>query len=163
LDYINSGNFKKGGGKMTITKWSPLANLMSLTDRLNRLFDEGLWSELEGETMPLAKWQPATDIYETKDSYKFNVELPGFKKDDVAVEVKDNVLIIKGEKKMDNEVKKENYHRIERFYGSFQRSFQLPQNIEPNKIKAKMDNGVLEITIPKSEKAKAKTIPVEVK
>ncbi len=148
---------------MSITKWSPLTNLISLTDRLNRLFDEGFLGELEGESMPITRWQPATDIYETKDSYNFKIELPGFKKGDVNVEVKDNVLIIKGEKKMDNEVKKENYHRIERFYGSFQRTFQLPQNVEESKIKAKMDSGVLEIVVPKSEKAKSKSIPVEVK
>jgi HSP20 family protein len=148
---------------MSITKWTPLTNLISLTDRLNRLFDEGFWGEMEGESMPLTRWQPATDIYETKDSYNFKIELPGFKKDDVNVEIKDNTLMIRGEKKMDNEVKKENYHRIERFYGSFQRTFQLPQNVEAGKVKAKMESGVLEIVVPKSEKAKAKSIPVEVK
>ncbi len=147
---------------MTITKWRPLSDLLTLTERLNRLFDEGFFGE-EGEDFSIARWQPATDIYETKDSYVFKVELPGFKKEDIEVEVKDNTLVIKGEKKMEEEVKKENYHRIERFYGTFQRSFVLPQNTVVDKIKANLKDGVLEIKIPKSEKSKAKSIPVEVK
>ncbi len=147
---------------MTITKWRPLSDLLTLTDRLNKLFEEGFFGE-EGEEFSIAKWQPATDIYETKDNYVFKVELPGFKKEDIEVEVKDNTLFIKGEKKMEEEVKKENYHRIERFYGSFQRSFVLPQNTVVDKIKANLKDGILEIKIPKSEKSKPKAIPVEVK
>ncbi|HNX41743.1 MAG: Spore protein SP21 [Candidatus Aminicenantes bacterium ADurb.Bin508] len=148
---------------MNINPWRPMNNLMTLTDRLNRLLDEGFLGDYDDEKWGLTRWQPSTDIYETKEGYRFNVELPGFDKEDVSVELKDNTLLIRGEKKMDDKITKENYHRIERFYGSFQRSFILPQNAEGDKVEAKMVNGVLEITVPKSEQAKAKSIAVTVK
>jgi len=146
---------------MTIKKWNPFSDLVSLSDRLNQLFDEGLWGEGEEELQSLTRWKPSTDIYETKDNYVFSVELPGFDKKNLEVEIKNNTMMIKGEKKREGEVKEEDYHRIERSYGQFQRSFRLPQNVDEKKIDAKMENGVLKITVPKKEVAKSKKIDVK--
>jgi len=144
---------------MAIRRWRPLSDLLSLSDRLNQFFDEGFWGE--GEQESLARWRPATDIYESKDNYVFKVELPGFEKKDLNVEIKDNTIIISGEKKKEEEVKEEDYHRIERSYGNFHRSFQLPQNVDHKNVDAKMENGILKVTIPKKEAARPKKIDVK--
>ena len=108
-------------------------------------------------------WNPTTDIYETKDSYVFKIEVPGMKKDDIEIDFKENVLTISGEKKENEEVKKENYHRIESFSGSFSRSFTIPNNTDPKKIEASMREGILELKIGKAEEVKSKKIPIAIK
>jgi HSP20 family protein len=104
---------------------------------------------------------PPVDIYETEDSLVFKAELPGVTKEDITVEVKDNTMTLKGEKKFQKEVKEENYHRVERAYGNFQRAFTLPGMVDQEKVKAKFKDGILEIVLPKSEKAKPKQIKVD--
>src|SRR3989337_75350 len=104
---------------------------------------------------------PAVDIYETNDSFVVSADLPGLNKDEIQIDLKDNTLTLKGEKKFEEKVSKDNYIRVERAYGSFVRSFTLPQNVDPEKIKAEYKEGVLEITIPKKEEAKPKQIKVE--
>ncbi len=147
---------------MSIKKWQPFSELMNVYDRLNRLFDSDLFADFERERS-LAHWSPQTDIYETNESYVIKMELPGFKKDELSVEFNDDTLTVKGERKQDNEVKKENYHRIERYYGTFQRSFTLPRGIDAKKIDANLKDGILTLEIPKAEEAKAKAIPISVK
>ncbi len=149
---------------MSLVRWNPFYELKKLSDSINQLFDESLLQEGErGSGFSLTSWSPSTDIYETKDEYVFKIEVPGMNKDDVKVEFTEDTLIIKGERKEEKDIKKENYHRIERFFGSFQRSFTLPKNIDVKKIKAELKDGVLELRVPKVEKAKTKAIPITIK
>jgi HSP20 family protein len=148
---------------MTITKWQPFGNLLTLHDRINRLFEDEFHKDWGRGTGSLESWYPAADIYETKDEYVFKLEVPGLAKEDLNVEFNDNVLSIKGEKKKEKDVKEESYHRIESFSGSFSRSFTLPRNADAGKINASMKNGVLELKISKAEEKKAKAIAIDVK
>jgi HSP20 family protein len=107
-------------------------------------------------------WMPATDIQETKDEVVVSVELPGMKKDEIKVTVQDNILTIRGEKNQEKEEKDANYHRIERSYGSFTRSFSLPSAVKADKISATYEAGVLRVMLPKAEEAKPKEIPIAV-
>jgi len=148
---------------MAIVKWDPFRDILTLRDRMDRLFDDSL-ARLKGteEDVAHSAWSPAVDIYETVDNLVINVEIPGMNKDDITVEVKNNTLCLKGERKFEKDVKEENYHRIERSYGAFYRVFSLPANINQNKVKASYKNGVLEISIPKEEKSKPKQVSVDV-
>lgn len=145
-----------------IRRWDPFKDLIDIQDRMNRLFEESMrrfrFSDFE---LPATGFTPAVDIYETDESIVVKAEIPGVEKGDVKIEVKDNELLLKGEKRVEKDVKDENYHRIERVYGSFQRSFSLPQNVDKDKIKASFKNGVLEIKLPKKEEAKPKEIKIE--
>ena len=104
--------------------------------------------------------RPTTDISETDDSYEVRAELPGVPKDDIHISVKDNILSIKGEKRQENEDESKNYKRIERRYGTFERNFTLPPKVDPDTIKAKFNDGVLTLSIPKPEEVKPKEIPI---
>lgn len=145
-----------------------LRNLMAtdpffmLQNRLNRLFDVPLAPFVE-ETLPLTTWTPACDIYETAKEIVVKAELPGLKKEEVFVSIENNVLMIRGERKFEEEVKRENFHRVERTYGEFLRSFTLPTFIDANKILAEFKDGLLVVTLPKREEAKPKQIEVKVK
>jgi len=133
-----------------------------LQNRLNRVFDFPLAPFAE-ETLPLTKWVPACDIYETEREIVVKAELPGLKKEDVSVSIENNLLTIHGERKFEGEVKRENFHRVERNYGEFLRSFTLPAFIDPNKILAEFKDGLLWVFLPKREEAKPKQIEVKVK
>ena len=145
-----------------------LRNLMTsdpyylLQNRLNRLFDFPLAPVAE-ETLPLTTWVPACDIYETDKEIVVKLEIPGLKKEDVFVSIENNVLTIRGERKFADEVKREKYHRVERSYGEFLRSFTLPAFIDANKILAEFKDGLLWVFLPKHEEAKPKQIEVKVK
>ena len=156
-------NTEDKGGKMTVLKWKPYGDLVRLSDRINRLFENDLMSEGIKGTEGYTDWNPSTDIYETKDSYVFKIEIPGIKKDDIEIDLKENILSISGEKKEDSEIKKENYHRVESFCGSFSRSFTIPKDINPKKIEATLKDGILELKIGKADEIKAKKIQIEVK
>ncbi|MCD6223743.1 MAG: Hsp20/alpha crystallin family protein [Deltaproteobacteria bacterium] len=147
---------------MALKVWEPFEELSTLQDRINRLF-EGLMPEFgRGKASAVSKWSPAVDIYEDKSNIYLDVEIPGMKKEDVKVKVEDKTLTVSGERKLEREEKKEGYYRMERSYGSFCRSFYLPDNVDPAKIKAKYESGVLKLSIPKKEEAKPKEIPVNV-
>jgi len=148
---------------MAIIRWDPFREMSSLQERMNRLFTDVLArSPMGEEEMARGAWAPAVDIYETTESIVLKAELPGITKDDIFVEVKDSTLTLKGEKKFEKEVKEENYHRVERSYGSFQRAFTLPSTVQQDKVKAKFKDGILEIVLPKMEEAKPKQIRVDV-
>ncbi len=108
-------------------------------------------------------WSPAVDIFETADSIVMKAELPGVSRDNIDIQVQDNTLMLKGERKFEREVKEENYLRIERSYGAFQRAFTLPTVVQRDKIKATFKDGVLEVTMPKAEEAKPKQVKIDVK
>jgi HSP20 family protein len=145
---------------MNLVTWKPFEDFMSMPRRMNRLFGDTFFKDFEKETDTLSQWYPATDIYETKDDYVFKLEVPGLKKEDINIEFNDNTLSIKGERKEEREVKKEDYHRIESCSGIFSRSFSLPNNIDPKKINATMKNGVLELRVAKAEEKKPKAITI---
>ena len=148
---------------MAIVKWDPFRDMVTLRDRMDRLFDDSL-ARLRGaeDDMSLSNWSPSVDVYETTENIVIKAEVPGVKKEDISVEVKDNTLYLKGERKFEKDVKEENYHRMERSYGSFRRVFSLPATVEQDKVKASFKDGVLEIMLPKAEKAKPKKIAVDV-
>ncbi|MCL4479362.1 MAG: Hsp20/alpha crystallin family protein [Deltaproteobacteria bacterium] len=148
---------------MAITKWSPLRELESTMERFNRLFDENIGRlRFTDEELATGTWYPSVDIYETKDEVVLKAELPGMEKKDFSIEVKDNMLMLKGERKFERETKEENYYRIERSYGTFHRSFTLPAAVDRDKIKAKYREGILEISMPKVESAKPKQVSVDI-
>ena len=137
----------------------------ALQNRLNRIFEEafgplGLAAE---EDLGIRGWTPSCDVYETDAELVLKLDLPEIKKEDIKVHVDGNVLTIRGERKLEKDVKKENYHRIERSYGEFVRSFTLPPTLDPNTLTAESKDGVLRITVKKREEAKAKAIEVKVK
>jgi len=148
---------------MAIVKWDPFRDIIALRDRMDNLFEDSI-SRLRGtgEDMTYSTWSPAVDIYETADNLVIKAEIPGANKDDISVEIKGNSLYLKGERKLEKDLSEENYHRMERSYGSFHRVFSLPTTVDQEKIKANFKSGVLEITIPKVEKAKPKLITVDV-
>jgi len=148
---------------MALVKWDPFRDVAVLQNRINRMFDESFGpSRDRDDEMNMCAWRPAVDIYETETGVILAVELPGVGKENVAVEVKDNILTLKGERLSKPEIKEENYYRQERCYGSFQRSFTLHHNIQPNLIKATFKDGMLEIEIPRPEEEQPKQITVNV-
>jgi HSP20 family protein len=148
---------------MALVPWDPIRNLISLQDRMNRLFDETMHRGRGAEAMDMGTWAPPVDIYETETEIVLVAEVPGVDEKDVDVEVKDNLLTIKGERRMEKSVREESYHRVERAYGGFSRSFTLPQAVDSEKITATYNRGVLEIRLPKPEKAKTHQIKIETK
>ncbi len=148
---------------MALVKWDPFKDLLTIQDRMNRLFDDFITKTRGEEDLVRGVWSPAVDIYETDKEIVLKAELPGINKDDVVVEVKDNILLLKGERKSEKEVKEENFHRMERSYGTFQRSFTLPNTVDKDRVKASYKNGVLKIELPKTSTRKLKQIKVEVK
>ena len=133
---------------------------------MNRLFETRFHdTDVFGDGGGLLErgWVPAVDIHQEADKVVVDADLPGLKKDEIDIGVEDGVLTIKGEKKRENEVKDEDYHRVERLHGTFERSFRLPTTVDTAKITAKYKDGVLHVEVPKKEEAKPKQITVEVK
>jgi len=151
---------------MAIVRWEPFRDLVSLQDRMNRLFDEsyrGVARTGGDDDWALGgSWAPAVDIYENEGNIVLKAELPGVDPKDVDIRVENNVLTLRGERKFDGEVKRENYHRVERAYGSFARSFTLPNATDTDKIKAEYKDGVLRMTLPTREEAKPKQISINI-
>lgn len=148
---------------MALVRWDPFRELEEVSDRLNRMFARPAARTSNGkETMIVADWTPSVDISETESEYQIKAEIPDVKKEDVKVTVEDGVLTIQGERKQEKEEKGKKFHRIERSYGSFVRTFSLPDVIEEEKVKAEFKDGVLNLHLPKSEKAKPKAIEVKV-
>ena len=148
---------------MALVRWDPFRELEEVSDRLNRMFARPATRSSNGkETMIVADWTPSVDISETEGEYQIKAEIPDVKKEDVKVTLEDGVLTIQGERKHEKEEKGKKYHRIERSYGSFVRTFSLPDVIDEEKVKAEFKDGVLNLHLPKSEKAKPKAIEVKV-
>ena len=139
-------------------------DLMTLQDRMNRLIEEGLprTRTQQYEDLFAGSWAPAVDIYEDDQGIVLKADLPEVDPKDVEVHIEDSTLYLKGERKMEKELNENNYHRIERSYGSFARSFVLPHTVSSEKITADYKNGVLKITMPKREESKPKQIKVNV-
>ncbi|MGD8992943.1 MAG: Hsp20/alpha crystallin family protein [Desulfobacterales bacterium] len=148
---------------MAIVRWDPFRDVAALQDRINRIFSESFGSSREpDDDIGLSDWRPPVDIYETEKGIMLKVELAGVEKEDVSVEVKDNVLILKGERLHDPQVKNEQYYRKERTFGKFQRSFTLQESIRPDQVNASFKNGVLSIVVPRPAKEQAKQVSITI-
>ena len=147
---------------MAIVRWEPFRDLMTTQREFDRLFKEA-FSPIFGEgELSTRTWAPPVDIYENENDIVLKAELPGVEPRDVEVRVEDSTLYLKGERKFEKETKEENYHRVERSYGSLARSFSLPNSISADKVKAEYKDGLLTLTLPKREEAKPKTIKIDV-
>lgn len=148
---------------MTLVRWDPLRDLEDMSNRFNRIFNHPALPQTNGkEILILADWVPSVDVSETDGEYQIKAEIPDVKKEDVKVIVEDGVLTIQGERKREKEEKGKKYHRVERSYGSFVRSFTLPDLVDEEMVKAEFKDGVLNLQLPKSEKAKPKAIEITV-
>ncbi len=150
---------------MAIVRWEPFRDMLSLQERMNRLFDEsfrGSRPSNEDDWALGGTWAPVVDIFEREGTIVLKAELPGIDLKDVDIRLENNVLTLRGERKIDNEVKRESYHRVERAYGTFSRSFTLPSVVDQEKIKADYRDGVLTVSLPKREEAKPKQISISV-
>lgn len=148
---------------MNLIKWDPLSELEAMSSRLNRIFGRTGMPSAEGHDMvKTADWTPSVDISETDKEFVIKAEIPGVKKDDVKVTVESGMLSIKGERKMEKEEKGKTFHRVECSYGSFVRSFRVPDGVDESKVKAEFKDGVINVTLPKSQKAKSKALEIPV-
>lgn len=147
----------------SLTRWTPTGDLFRT--RFSRLFDQAfndMVGNLEGsEETARHNWMPPVDIRETEDALFLTAELPGLSKDDVEITIEDHVLSLRGERKLEKDLHKENYHRIERSYGSFSRTFSLPTNVRTDEVNASFRDGVLHVEIPKAEEAKPRKITIK--
>ena len=144
-----------------LTRWEPFREFSTLQDRINRLFRETQGNS-QDETLTSSSFAPAVDVYEDEHNVTLKIEVPGIDEKDIDVRIESNTLTVHGERKIEKEEKEENYRRVERQYGSFTRTFNLPPTVDAEKVQADYDKGVLNITLPKKAEAKPKQIKVNV-
>ena len=146
---------------MNLVRWNPYGEMTAMKNRINRMFSEPYWAtrRMDDES-DMGMWNPAVDLYEKDDHFVIKAELPGVDKKNIAIDLKDRVLTLSGERSYENEVKEENYYRRERSYGKFQRVFTLPADVDSDKIKAEFKDGLLQIEVPKPERQKPKQVTI---
>jgi HSP20 family protein len=145
---------------MAIIRWDPFRDMVTLRERMNKLFEDMAASRGEEKDLTTSSWAPAVDIYETENEVVLTAEIPGIEEKDVEIKVEDNTLTLRGERKFEKETKEENYHRIERAYGSFFRSFTLPNYVDQDRIEAEHENGILKIRMPKRAELKPRKVKI---
>jgi HSP20 family protein len=146
---------------MAIVRWEPFRELSTLQSEMNRLFNSAFDTPTgPGNGGAARRWMPAMDLVETKDDFVLRADLPGMTEDDVKIEFEDGTLTISGDRKSEHETKNEGYYRVERAYGSFSRSLTLPQGVDPERVSASFDKGVLEVRVPKPEERKPRRIEI---
>ena len=146
---------------MTLVRWQPFNNAPPIPSNLFQGFDEaleGFWGSGRVQA-----WNPAVDIYEKKDNVVVKAELPGIDPKEVEISVEDGTLYLKGERKSEDEEKRDGYQRLERAYGSFARAFSLPDSVDPERVLAEYRDGLLTVTFPKREESKPKKVKISVK
>jgi HSP20 family protein len=147
---------------MAVIRWNdPFRDLAALQDRMNRVFEESMGRRNRDEELFTGTWAPPVDIYETKDRMILKAELPGFAEDQIHLRFEDGVLTMEGERKFEKKSGDENYHRVERSYGKFTRSFSIPTTVDHEKITASFENGILTVELPKREETRPKQIRVQ--
>ena len=144
-----------------LTRWGPFREFVTLQDRMNRLFRES-YPEGREEALTTATFAPPVDVYEDEHNVTLKIEVPGIDEKDIDVRIENNTLTVHGERKFEKEEKEENYRRVERQYGSFTRTFTLPNTVDPENVSANYDKGVLKINLAKKAEAKPKQIKVNV-
>src|SRR3954465_1426198 len=145
---------------MSITRYDPFRELRLLQDEVNRLFSSNVSRAFDDEGLMRGAWNPQVDIYENKDQIVLEAELPGMNREDFDLSIENNVLTLRGERKFEKKDDNDNYHRVERSYGSFTRSFTLPQTVSSEGAVAEYKNGVLRVSLPKREEVKARKIQI---
>lgn len=145
---------------MSITRYDPFRDLRTLQDEVNRLFSTSLPRSFGDEGIARGAWTPGVDIYENKDEIVLEAELPGMNREDFELTIENNVLTLRGERRFEKKDEADNYHRVERSYGSFTRSFTLPQTVTPDAAAAEYKNGVLRVVLKKREEVKARRIEI---
>src|ERR1700721_679224 len=145
-----------------LTRWEPFREFSPLQDRMNRLFRESYNEGGRDESLTASSFAPAVDFYEDEHNVTLKIEVPGIDEKDIDVRIENNTLTVHGERKFDKEEKEENYRRVERQYGSFTRTFTLPQTVDQESVQADYDKGVLKIKLAKKQEAKPKQIKVNV-
>jgi len=145
----------------TLTRWDPFRELTALQDRMNRLFQDN-FTQGQDTSLDTVSFVPPVDVYEDEHNITLKLEVPGIEEKDLDVRIENNTLTVRGERKFEKEEKEENFHRIERRYGSFTRSFTLPNTVNPEAVQANYHNGVLKLTLAKRAEAKPKQIKVNV-
>ncbi len=145
---------------MSIIKYDPFRELKSLQDEMNRIFHSNFPAQFTHEDMASGGWSPSVDIFESEGEIVFEAELPGMKREDFEVSIENNVITLKGERRFEKKDEADNYHRVERAYGAFTRSFSLPRSVSADNTTADFRNGVLRVSLPKKEEAKARKIEI---
>ncbi len=145
-----------------ITRWDPFREFVTLQDRMNRLFRDSYGSEGREEALTTTTFAPPVDVYEDEHNVTLKIEVPGIEEKDIDVRIENNTLTVHGERKFEKEEKEENYRRVERQYGSFIRTFTLPNTVDQESVQANYDKGVLKIKLAKKAEAKPKQIKVNV-
>ena len=145
-----------------LTRFEPFRELSTLQDRINRAFRESYTGAGHDESLTTSSFAPAVDVYEDEHKVTLKIEVPGIDEKDIDVQIENNVLTVHGERKIEKEEKEENYRRVERQYGSFTRTFTLPQTVDTESVSATYDKGVLKIALPKKAEAKPKQIKVNI-
>lgn len=145
---------------MAIIRWDPFRDLITLREKMNRLFEDAFAARGEEKDLMASTWTPSVDIYETENEVVLTAEVPGIEDKNIEIKIEDNTLSIKGERMLEKETKEENYHRIERAYGTFYRSFTIPHNVDQDKIQAEHESGVLKITMPKKPELKPQKVKI---
>jgi HSP20 family protein len=147
---------------MALIRWEPVRELNTIQNEMNRLFNTFFepGGAQGGPPAASRRWLPAMDLVESGDEFVLRADLPGLSEDDVNIELEDNVLTISGERKSEHEERKEGYYRLERASGSFSRSLTLPEGVDPEKVRASFDRGVLEVRIPKPEERKPRKVTI---
>lgn len=145
---------------MSVLEWAPFKDLVELSDKMNRLFEESSRQETGQEYQ--GGWVPAVDVYETDDSLIIQIDLPGLARENMQIELERSILTIRGQRKIQKDLRQQNFHVMERAYGPFRRSFRMPENVEADKAWAKLLDGVLEIRIPKRREPEPRRIKISV-
>src|SRR6195256_6551773 len=145
---------------MSVVRYDPFRDLRTLQQEVNRLFTGNAARAFDEEGIARGAWSPSVDIYENKEQIVLEAELPGMNRDDFELSVENNVITLRGERQFEKKDDSDNYHRVERSYGSFTRSFTLPQSVSADGATAEYRNGVLRVTLPKREETKARRIKV---
>ena len=146
---------------MSIVRYDPFRDLRNLQHEVNRLFTGNLGTGFDEEGIARGSWSPNVDIYENKDQIVLEAELPGMSRQDFDLSVENNVITLRGERHFEKKDETDNYHRVERAYGSFTRSFTLPNTVSAEGATAEYQNGVLRVVLPKREETKARRIEIK--
>ena len=145
---------------MNLVKFDPFRELRGLQDDMNRLFMTNFSRGADQEGFMSGAWNPSVDIFENKDSLVLEAELPGLNRDDIDLSIENNIITISGSRRFEKKDENDSYHRVERSYGSFTRSFTLPQTVSSENVTAEFNNGVLRVSLPKREETKARKINI---
>jgi HSP20 family protein len=147
---------------MSLTRWDPFRELEDMSVRLNRLMGQPGTRAADSGQMTVADWSPAVDVTETDAEYLIKADLPAVKKEDVAVEIRDGVISVRGERQQEKEENGTRIHRVERSYGVFERRMGVPADVDPTKVAAEFKDGVLQVHLPKSPTSRPQAVAVKI-